>query len=428
MILSTVKSNFTIQFFTFFSSILIARFLDPEGRGELALIFLYPQIVSNILILGFDKSIGVIGGTNKISYPISTIFFASFILSIPSIIIANSLINIYFNDLKIIELSTTYLLYITPAYFFTISVGYLNGMGLFKEYNALRLIFYVSNLLLIIVSGLLFFSSEKLINYFVYSSILSTYVVFLVAFYLITRLQDISLKFNIKIFLEDMSKILKLAPKFFLIAFFVQSSAFGYQIVTNSLLGPEALGILIIMVTYSRLASPIGQAIAANFFRFGIIEANEENLEKIFRLSLITYFIIFLLLALISNSMITLIFGASYVTSDSSIYILLLSYFFAIQTDTLSEYLYGKKIIFVDLLCRGIYLLSFISISFLLNEDLYLKGIVIAIFIGEFLRFVSLIFFIDKITNLKIKNLFKLDKKDFLDIWLTTLKLSKLVR
>ena len=427
MILSTVKANFTIQFLTFFSSVLIARFLDPEGRGELALIFLYPQIVSNIFILGFDKSIGVIGGTNKISFPISTIFFASIILSIPSVIIANSLINIYFNELKIIQLSSIYLLYITPTYFFTISVGYLNGIGFFKEYNILRLIFYLSNLLLIIVSSILFFSSEVLLNYIVYSSILSTYVVFLVAFYLIKRVDDVSIKFNFKMFFSDISRIINLAPRFFLIALFFQTSAFGYQIVTNSLIGSEALGILIIMVTYSRLASPIGQALAANFFRLGIINS-EKNLEKIFRLSLITYFIVFISLALISSNMIKLIFGAAYLTNDSSIYILLLAYFFAIQTDSLSEYLYGKKIIYIDLICRGVYLLSFTSISFLLSEDFNLKGIVIAILVGEFLRFMIQIILIDRVTSLKIKKLFKLEKKDFLDIYSAILKFSKSVR
>lgn len=235
------------------------------------------------------------------------------------------------------------------------------------------------------------------------------------------------------IFLNDLMVIAKLTPKYLATVIAVQLSMFSYQIVTNNLLGVEALGILIILYTYSRLASPIGSAIGATFFRYGIVDRGED-LQKTIRMGLITYLICFVLLGCFANLIIPLLFGADFVLIDSSVYILLIAYFFAIQSDTLAEYLYGKKLISRDVFSRLTYLLVFILLAINLEPFFGLEGICLGMLIGEMMRFALLSKFTAKILQIRTLNLVLItstDIKDFITGFkkiLSSLKLNQKVR
>jgi O-antigen/teichoic acid export membrane protein len=390
VVVPTVKANFLIQIATFFSSILIIRFLGSTGRGELALVLLYPQLISNITNFGFDRSVAIIGGTKELHYPVLTISFITFLISIPACVAAYFFIVFNVTDLAIRSLSTTYLIYVPAVYFFTISVSYLNGIGNFTKYNLSRVAYYIANLVLICVSGLLFYGTEVMIKAIVYSSIATQYLVLGIAAWSIRRIASINMPFEWTLFKKDFISIVKLTPKYLAPVIVVQLSLFSYQIVTNRLLGVDALGILIVLYTYSRLASPIGSAIGATFFRYGIIDS-KKDLQKNIRMGLITYFICFVLLGCSANLIVPLLFGTEFTLKDLSVYILLSAYFFAIQSDPLAEYLYGNKLVAIDVLSRVMYLLFFIFLAINLGPSYGIEGICIGMLLGEIIRFSILI-------------------------------------
>jgi len=414
MVLPTVKANLLIQICTFFSSILIIRFLGSTGRGELALVLLYPQLISNIINFGFDKSVGVIGGEKELHYPVLTISFITLLISIPACVAAYLFIDFKVEDLAIRSLSITYLIYIPAVYFFTISVSYLNGIGHFAKYNIARASYYIANLILVCFCGVMFYGSEVMLKAIVYSSIITQYLALAITAWSVWRISNIGRPFEWAILLNDLMVIAKLTPKYLAMVISVQLSMFSYQIVTNNLLGVEALGILIILYTYSRLASPIGSAIGATFFRYGIVDRGED-LQKIIRMGLITYLICFVLLGCFANLIIPLLFGADFILIDSSVYILLIAHFFAIQSDTLSEYLYGKKLISRDVFSRLTYLLVFILLAINLEPFLGMEGICLGMLIGGMMRFALLIKYTAKTLQIRTLNLLLITSTDIKD-------------
>lgn len=414
MVLPTVKTNLLIQICTFFSSILIIRFLGSTGRGELALVLLYPQLISNIINFGFDKSVGVIGGAKELHYPVLTISFITLLISIPACVAAYFFIDFKVENLAIRSLSITYLIYIPAVYFFSISVSYLNGIGRFDKYNLARASYYIANLILVCLCGVIFYGSEVMLKAIVYSSIITQYLALAITAWSVCITSNIGRSFEWAILLNDLMVIAKLTPKYLAMVIAVQLSMFSYQIVTNNLLGVEALGILIILYTYSRLASPIGSAIGATFFRYGIVDRGED-FQKTIRMGLITYLICFVLLGCFANLIIPLLFGADFILINSSVYILLIAYFFAIQSDTLSEYLYGKKLISRDVFSRLTYLLVFMLLAINLEPFFGMEGICLGMLIGEIMRFALLIKYTAKILQIRTLNLFLITFTDIKD-------------
>src|SRR5258708_16565435 len=73
MIVRTVWTNLAIQAMTFATSVLTARILGPVGRGELALVLLYPQLVAGIALMVVDRAVSVLRCRGSFPRPVPTI-------------------------------------------------------------------------------------------------------------------------------------------------------------------------------------------------------------------------------------------------------------------------------------------------------------------------------------------------------------------
>ena len=151
MIAKIARTNFAIQLFTFATAVMIARVLGPTGRGELALVLLYPQLIANIALFGVDRAIPIMAGRNELANPIKMIVKLVILLSLPAIAGAWVLIDWQISDTRLIDLSRLYLLYIPAMQFFVIVVAMFNGVGDFGRFNRARLVFYLLNAIFVAV-------------------------------------------------------------------------------------------------------------------------------------------------------------------------------------------------------------------------------------------------------------------------------------
>ena len=71
MIIHTTVNNFIILLINLLTSILAARLLGTDGRGQLALVLLYPQMIATMGLLGLDRGIAIIGGQKRLNYPVA---------------------------------------------------------------------------------------------------------------------------------------------------------------------------------------------------------------------------------------------------------------------------------------------------------------------------------------------------------------------
>ena len=88
---------------------MIARALGPVGRGELALVLLYPQLIANIAIFGVDRAIPIMAGGNELTHPVRLIVKLVLTLSLPAVVVALFIIGWQVTDDRLADLSRLYL-------------------------------------------------------------------------------------------------------------------------------------------------------------------------------------------------------------------------------------------------------------------------------------------------------------------------------
>src|SRR5258708_23596435 len=150
MIVRTVWTNLAIQAMTFATSVLTARILGPVGRGELALVLLYPQLVAGIALMGVDRAVAVLSGRGRFARPVTAIIKLAMLLSIPAMGAGDAVLTWRVADPHLSGLATIYLAYVPAVYFFTLAVYLFNVTGDFVRFNVVRLGFYVLNLIVLI--------------------------------------------------------------------------------------------------------------------------------------------------------------------------------------------------------------------------------------------------------------------------------------
>ncbi|OQY70090.1 MAG: hypothetical protein B6D44_16395 [Ignavibacteriales bacterium UTCHB2] len=151
---STFAISVAMQAFTILQGILIARLLGPNGRGELAGIVLWPNIIASIGLFGINTSIArkAASTENPGELVTPTIFlslttalvttFAAFLL-IPGLVAEK---NFY-----LLSLVNIYLLFITLNHISLNFTAIDQGTGNFTRMNLVRLLFYPIYLCLLIL-------------------------------------------------------------------------------------------------------------------------------------------------------------------------------------------------------------------------------------------------------------------------------------
>jgi len=383
MIVRTVWANLLIQAITFATSILVARILGPEGRGELALVLLYPQLIAGIGLFGVDRAVGVLGGRGGFTQPLAMIVKLVLLLSVPVMVVGYATVSWRVADSHLAQLATLYLAYVPPVYFFTLAVFLFNGTGAFARFNLVRLGFYWVNLALLAVIWA--FAPPMPLEWVVLANLASVYAGLALAAWLLRNFRRPEDGGGAMADEAKVSDVLRLASAFAFPIALTSLSSSAYQIVLEDRMGVQALGLFVVYFSYSRLLSPVGNAISAHVFHLGV-SGEKRDIARIFRQSLVVYLVCAVPLWLIADWLVPLVFGGGFELASEATAFLFISCIFGLSANTLAEFMNGRQRISADIWGLTGYLTALGALGWWLVLTLELFGMALAMAIADFLR------------------------------------------
>jgi len=413
MIVSTAATNLLILFINFATSILAARLLGADGRGQLALVLLYPQMVATMGLLGLDRGIAITGGQKSLNVPIASIVALVLLLTAPVILVSYFIITNNVSDVSLKELSILYMLYVPALYIFMFSSALFNGLGMFLEYNLSRLSFYGSYLLLIVVFWV---SDIPRLNGFVYASLLSVYVVMLVSmvFQMKARKRGIieEQSWVLSSILKDLGVIFRKASTFIAPGILLVVMARLDQVIVSSYLELKYLGLFVVYMAFGQLLSPIANAINVNVFHLGI-KNQDSDINQLARLTVFVYIIGSILLGLFAPVLIGMLYGESYLEHVGSARLLVLSAFLFFCSKIINEFMMGKSMVHQDVIASMIFIASLIFFSYLLIPTQSIFGMALSMVAANALRSIYLVMVFRRMTGVRITDLLFIRTDDF---------------
>jgi O-antigen/teichoic acid export membrane protein len=414
MIVKTIQSNLMIQLFTFASSVMIARVLGPTGRGELAIVLLYPQLIANIALFGVDRAIPIMAGRNELANPINMIVKLVILLALPAIAGAWILIEWQISDTRLIHLSRLYLLYIPALQFFVIVVAMFNGVGDFDRFNRARIVFYLLNAIFVAAIWVSFPLPVQTLELIIFVHLAAGFGAFL---YCVWLLRGFKLRAQPTSYAPvGIGAVLSLAVMFAFPLALAQFNNLAYQILVEHWMGVQALGIFIIFITYTRLLSPIGSAVSSKLFRLGIV-GSHEDIARISRLSLIIYVTGIIPLIVLGPLIMPLIFGRDFVFDTAVVSVLFLSTLFCMLADSLAEYLNGQRKVLEDIIGRLSYVIALILLSVFLVPKYGLFAMAISMAGADLVRWMWLAGRSAGLTNQRFTMFFCFGRNDFIELF-----------
>ena len=421
MIIGTIASNWLILLINLATSILAARLLGAEGRGQLALVLLYPQMIATMGLLGLDRSLAILGGRKELNSPTVSITILTVALSLPVMVLAYFVVTNRITDPTLAKLSLLYIFYIPALYLFMLSISLFNGVGDFVKYNASRLSFYGSYLFLILV---FWTYRSSMLNNFVYANLLSVYVAMLVTGIFLFRVKIHDRSYSLKFIFSDCVVILKKTALFIIPGILAVVSARLDQIILSSYLDVKYLGLFVVYLAFSQLIAPVANAINVNVFHLSIMES-KRNIGQLTRIATFTYIICLSLMSLMAPLLVKLLYGETYMEHLSSARLLLLSSFFFFISQIFNEHMKGKSKIRQDIISLTVFMISMACAAYWLLPIFSIFGMAVSMVIANALRFLYLITIFRTEMNMKTSDLLFIRQNDLLWMFQTGQKMIK---
>ena len=413
MIVGTSATNLVILLINFATSILAARLLGVDGRGQLALVLLYPQIITTMGLLGLDRGLAITGGQKCLNNPILSIVLLTLLFMMPVMLISYFVIISNVSDPLIMELSLLYTLYTPALYLFMLSGALFNGLGLFFEYNLSRLLFYGSYLLLIIAFWVIDFPS---LEAFVYSSLLSVYVVMMASVIFMIRAKRRGMikkgSWKVSHIVKDFVIIFRKASLFIIPGVLMVASSRLDQIIVSNYMDLKFLGLFVVYVAFSQLLGPITNAVNVNIFHIGIT-GSKRDIGRFVRSIIFIYMIGSILLALLAPLLINLLYGGPYLEYVNSARLLVFSAFFMFCSKAINEFMMGKSLVRQSVIVSVIFMVSLISFSYVLIPILSLAGMAVSMVGANALRFIYIAIAMQKSSGVGLGRLLVFNRRDF---------------
>jgi O-antigen/teichoic acid export membrane protein len=143
----SLTTSLAIQGFNALTGILLARFLGPEGRGELATILLWPSVLAAVGTLGVSEAVTyeTARGSSPVRNVVGSSFTIAAVQALVLVAIGSVLIAIVHrgDEGGIIRLSHVYLAFVPLNLLALYAAAVLNGLQQFFAFHALRLMVIV---------------------------------------------------------------------------------------------------------------------------------------------------------------------------------------------------------------------------------------------------------------------------------------------
>jgi O-antigen/teichoic acid export membrane protein len=322
-------SSIVIQLTNIASGILAARILQPHGRGELAVIFLWPTLLATIGQLGLADSVAYFASRKEYDpkrlygtgIGLGAVF--SMFLTALGIMLLPRVLRI--QRAEVIHLACLYLCFIPLNFWILVNMSMFFGRGRLTLYNILRALVNVGYLAGILVIMALHRAS---LTGFTMASIEGNLLVLGFSFYWLMRHQWVGVRFDghyalallrygMKVQLGSLTSLINLRVDQLFLSLFLSPTILGIYVVAMSMSGlvlllPNTLAI----VAFSDLAN------CEN------VEDRHQKFGRLVRLSMILASLGFVALRVLSPWALRAFFGPSYMPGLKTAWFLGLSMIF----------------------------------------------------------------------------------------------------
>lgn len=411
-ILSVFGNNIFILIITFFTSIILARYLGPDGRGIYAAILIYPILLTSLAELGIRQATVYLVGKNE--YPpekiIGALLWCLIISSIISVIIVGG-IFFYLKDPDF----TPFIVILTLIYIpLRLTISYSNGIflgkGEIRRFNQMNWIPPV-----ILFFGLIFL--VVLAHLYVVGALIATLsgilVMAIYALYLLSNVAPLKISFDKDIIL----KLLSLGIVYGL-ALFVLNLNYKVDIVlmqvlsTSAEIGQYSVGVGIADLLW-QIPAAVGVVIFSRSANAKESELFSKSLTLLFRVTLVLTLICGIALFFLAPYLIPVIYGVAF--SPSTMVVQLILPGIILMT--------AFKVLNMDLAGKGKPIFSLIAftpaviINILLNIfwiPMYgANGAAMASTVSYSIGALFFLLLYSRETNISLKELFRFNKSDF---------------
>ncbi len=384
MIFNTIVTNIVVVIINFITSMLAARLLGAEGRGELAIILLYPQLIATMGMLGVDRSLSLLGGKGITKPSLKFIMVLSTLFSIPIVTAIFYVVEAKIENSDLVELSLLYSAYVPALYVFMFSSAFFNGAGMFKQFNISKLSFYLSYALVLIILGQLL---DDILQVFLYSNLASAYVAALVSLFFLIKEDEKGPVDNI---FKNITLTLKKARYYIIPGVLIILSSKIDLIMASDFFSIELLGVFVVYLAYAHLLGPLEMAVNTHMLHYGIIYSEKSAMFTI-RVTLFVFISGSALLALISPFAVGLLYGDEYLVEIHALQILSFSSFFYFSFKNMNEYMIGRSLVNQDSISSVIFIVTFAIFAYILIFWYQFTGLILAVLLANMVRFLYII-------------------------------------
>lgn len=411
--INTIANQFIILVISVLISIITARVLGPEGKGQLTLILLIPMLSITFGRMGIGHAVNYYASRTSSTKLIVNSFVLSTLLSILLVAltlpVAYALKDVFFKTIneKLIVLISFFI----PFYIFNNHfISLLQGLYKINIRNLLLVSQPMLNLLLLI----LLITILKLgLNGAVIASIIALlFAVFLSGIFLLKeiKVKEISLDFSLmrqlltfgfKSHIGNILKDLSYRSDILIISYFLPAAFVGYYIIA---------------VTIAEIIWKIPDAVGSVLLPY--VAHMDNNSAKTFtpvvsRVVLVPVTIACLLIFLFGKNIITLAFGQEFLPSSSVLVILLPGILSFALWKILANDLIAQGYPARYSLTSGIALVTMVVLDLLLIPKFGINGAAVASTVSYIAATASIIFIYTRITDNSFKDLLIPVRSDF---------------
>ncbi len=350
------------------------------------MVLLYPQLMANICLFGIDKGVSILSGQIGIRRKISVVLKLSLILTVPAVALSIVFAYNQIIDTDIRHLSLLYVAYIPSFFIMMFSISLFLGAGNYKNYNLIRISYYIAYLLILIL--LLVFQKYK-VKDFVIANLAAQNIAMVVAIILLREGNEKVISNKLKDNKSGIGRIFFLSL-IFVVPCLMQNLAIRLeQIIVVKYLNNANIGIFVVYLAYSKLIAPITNAISVTVFQKGI-EKKKYFVLRVVRSSLTIYAILLFGMSLLADPLIDIFYGEVYKMHMGALYLLITAAFFNFSAQVLNENMKAEKKIKQELVALTLYVLCIVFVISISLKRYGLYSVATAMLIGNIIRYLTI--------------------------------------
>jgi O-antigen/teichoic acid export membrane protein len=404
-----------IQIVNVVTGVLAARLLLPEGRGELAILMLWPFLVADIGSITINASVGfhsarnvhspkqIWAGTVILVTVLCPVLMAAFVLLIPSIYGGQRP--------EVISLAWLCTLLIPLHLYSLCLISQFQGVQDFSAYNVLRSLFHISYLFFIC---LLLLTSGRSLEAFAYSLVAANMLPLTVAVWLAWRRGWVSVKLPLQTIRE---LVMYGARSHVSVILGIANRRLDQAIISVALIATD-LGLYVVAMTIQGLlvlvASTMDIMLFPKIAEQQVESARQEVLGRYFRATLVLVLPSAAFLLAFTPWLIEIVFGAPFVSATDVARILILTAIPLTMKIILSVYMRGCNKMKIITKGEGVGMVVTVAALAALLPMLGLVGAALAQLLALTIATVYIAWLIRRDTGLSLTGLFRFEKRDLL--------------